>query len=175
MQFRKFSDKRKILPAEKVRRTGENDKEYNVRQKKMMSDSQFNAITVAFDKAGLPVEIDFDGVFVMSVLEDGAADGILEVGDKIYKIDGVQLEQSGQFYTFIGDKKLGDKVLMSLERNEEMIEVSVTLKEIPGENGRVGLGVRFSRGSNVNDRSESGVQYVQYRWTFGRAYCSHLK
>ncbi len=63
--------------------TGENDKEYNVRQKKLMSDSQFNAITVAFEKAGLPVDIEYDGVFVMMVLEGGAADGILELGDKI--------------------------------------------------------------------------------------------
>ena len=45
-----------------------------------MSDSQFNAITVAFEKAGLPVDIEFDGVFVMSVLEDGASDGVLEAG-----------------------------------------------------------------------------------------------
>ena len=48
----KFSDKRKILPAENVRRDGEDDKEYNIRQKKLMSGSQFNAITVAFEKAG---------------------------------------------------------------------------------------------------------------------------
>ena len=48
----KFSDKKKILPANKVRREGENDKEYNVRQKRIMTGSQFNAITVAFEKAG---------------------------------------------------------------------------------------------------------------------------
>ena len=52
----KFSDQQKLLPAENVRREGENDKEYNVRQKKLMSGSQFNAITVAFEKAGIPVE-----------------------------------------------------------------------------------------------------------------------
>ncbi len=65
---------------------------------KLMSNSQFNAITVAFEKAGIPVNIDFDGVFVMSVLEEGAADGILQVGDKIRSIDGVKLEEPGEFY-----------------------------------------------------------------------------
>ena len=78
--YSQFSNKRKILPAEKVRRTGENDKEYNFRQKRLMTDSQFNAITVAFDKARLPVDIEFDGVLVMSVLEGGAADGHIGSG-----------------------------------------------------------------------------------------------
>ena len=139
----KFSDKRKVLPAENVRRSGENDKEYNVRQKKLMSDSQFNAVTIAFEKAGLPVGIDFDGVFVMGIVENGAADGILEVGDKIHSIDGVQLEESGQFYTLIADKKVGDTVQMSLQRDEEAMELSVEVKNIPGGDGKAGLGVRF--------------------------------
>ena len=49
--YSKFSDQRKILPAKQVRRSGETETEYNVRQKRLMSDSQFNAITVAFDRA----------------------------------------------------------------------------------------------------------------------------
>ena len=137
-----FSDKRKILPAENVRRSGENDKEYNVRQRKLMSDSQFAAITVAFDKANLPVDIDFDGIFVMNILAGGASDGVLEVGDKIYSVDGIPLEKSGQFFSIIADKKLGDKVLMSLNRDDEEIDVTVEIKKIPGEE-RIGLGVRF--------------------------------
>ena len=59
-----------------------------------MSDSQFNAITVAYDKAEIPVDIEFDGVFVMGVREGGAADGVLEVGDKIREVDGVPLKES---------------------------------------------------------------------------------
>src|SRR3954453_8770902 len=38
----KVSDRMKRLPINKVRREGEDDKEYNVRQKKLMSNSQFN-------------------------------------------------------------------------------------------------------------------------------------
>ena len=49
----------------------------------------------------------------MRVLEGGAADGILEVGDKIRAIDGIQLEESGQFFDLIADKKMGDEVRMS--------------------------------------------------------------
>ena len=156
--FSKFSDKSKILPAENVRRADEDEKEYNVRQRKLMSDSQFNAITVAFKKAELPVDIEFDGVFVMNILEGGAADGILEVGDKIYSIDGAQLEQSGDFFKQIGERELGDIVVMSLERKDEIREVSITLKEIPDDNGRVGLGVRFQE-----DRSLTTNPKVKFK------------
>jgi PDZ domain-containing protein len=144
-----FSDKRKVLPVERVRKAGENDKEYNVRQKKLMSTSQFNAITVAFEKAGIPVEIDYDGVFVMSVMEGAAAQGILHVGDKIRSIDGVKLVEPGQFYTLIAEKKLGDTVQMSLDRDAKPMDVSVTLKKIPNEQ-RAGLGVEFAEDKMVS-------------------------
>ena len=150
----KFTDNRKLLPAENVRREGENDKEYNIRQKKLMTGSQFNAITVAFDKAELPVDIQFDGVFVMSVLEKGAADGILELGDKIREVDGVKLKESGEFFTLIGEKKLGDEVAISLERDKKMLDVTLTLKEIPDSDGRAGLGVRFEEDRTLTTNPE---------------------
>lgn len=139
----KFSDRMKLLPIYKVRREGENDKEYNIRQKKLMSDSQFNAITVAFSKAGIPVDITYDGVFIVSVLNGGAADGKLEAGDKIHAIDGVQLKEAGQFATSITGKGAGDKVKVTVERDKKVMDVEITLREIPESEGRIGLGVEF--------------------------------
>ena len=139
----KISDTKKILPAEHVRRPGENDKEYNMRQKKLMSSSQFNAITVAFDKVGKPVDISYNGVFVVTVLEGGAADTILETGDLIQAVDGVKLEKAGQFFELIADKKIDDNVKLSVERDEKKLELDVALKEIPNTDGIIGLGVQF--------------------------------
>ena len=141
--YSQFSNKRKILPATSVRRSGEDEKEYNVRQSKLMSDSQFNAITVAFEKTGMPVDIVFDGVFVMSVLTKGASEGLLEPGDKILFIDGVQLEESGAFVDIVSGKELGDEVELSLVRDEKQLDVTITLAEIPEGDGRVGLGIGF--------------------------------
>ncbi|MCG7342765.1 PDZ domain-containing protein [Sporosarcina sp. ACRSL] len=139
----KFSDRMKLLPINKVRREGENDKEYNIRQKKLMSDSQFNAITVAFSKVGIPVDITYDGVFIVSVLKGGASDGKLEVGDKIRSVNGVPLEEIGQFATMISGKTEGEKVTVTVERDAKFQEVDITLTEIPNSGGRVGLGVQF--------------------------------
>lgn len=152
--FSRFSDQRKVLPVEQVRRSGENEKEYNVRQKKMMSDSQFNAITVAFEKANLPSKVDFDGIFVMNVLEGSAADNVLEAGDKIISLDGNQLEQSGAFVDYISTKEIGDEVNMSIERDGKLLDVSITLGEHPEEEGRPGLGVRFQEDRTLTTEPE---------------------
>lgn len=139
----KVMSTRKLLPVESVRRPGEDEKEYSVRQQKLMSDSQFNAITVAFDKANIPVDIAFDGVFVVNVLKDGAADGVLEAGDKIRVVNGIPLTESGVFFDQIANKEEGDVIQMTLDRDDKSINVSVKLTEIPDGDGRVGLGVRF--------------------------------
>lgn len=156
--FSRFSDKRKILPAENVRRTGENEKEYNIRQKKLMSESQFNAVTVAFQKAAMPVQIEFDGVFVMSVLEDGAAGKVLEPGDKIHALDGLYLEKSGEFVNYIATKQLGERVEMSIDRDGELIDTTVTLQEIPDSDGKVGLGIRFQEDRTLTTDPEVIIQ-----------------
>lgn len=139
----KFSDRMKMLPINKVRKEGENDKEYNIRQMKLMSDSQFNAITVAFSKAGIPVDITYDGVFVVSVMNGGASEGKLETGDKIRAVNGVQLNEAGQFATSISGKSDGDIVTVTVERDEELLDIEITLREIPKSEGRIGLGVEF--------------------------------
>ncbi|WP_172369788.1 SepM family pheromone-processing serine protease [Sporosarcina jiandibaonis] len=152
--YSKFSDQRKILPAKQVRRSGESETEYNVRQNRLMSDSQFNAITVAFDRADIPIDVSFDGVSIMSVLEDGAAAGILEAGDKIQVVDGVQLTESGQFADIISRKLPDDEVSLTLKRNDDEKNVIVKLKEIPNGDGRVGLGVQFLEDRTITAEPE---------------------
>ncbi len=147
--FAQISSKRKILPVENVRKAGESETEYDLRQKKMMSDSQFNAITVAFNQAGIPIEVDYNGVYIMNVLEKGASDKILKAGDLIKSIDGVALEESGEFVTLIAEKKLGEKVALTVEREDEVLDVTVVLKEIPDAEGRIGLGVGFQEDRNL--------------------------
>ncbi len=139
----KFSETKKILPASHVRKSGESDKDYNVRQKRLMSSSQFNAITVAFEKVGKPVDVTYNGVFVATVLERGAAEGILETGDIIKAVDNVKLEKVGQFFELIGNKQLGDEITLAINRDKKSIDVRITLKEIPDSGGVIGLGVMF--------------------------------
>ncbi len=83
--FNEFQD---ILEIKDVRHEEEDEEEYNVRQLKLMTDSQFNALYVAFQKANRPFTVTYNGITVLNVLSGGAADGKIEPGDEIVEIDG---------------------------------------------------------------------------------------
>lgn len=87
----KLSSRKELLPETQVRSPHESEDEYNLRQLKLMTDSQFNAKYVAFKKANKEYEIKYNGVYVVYVLEDGASDGILKPGDEVIGIDGKKL------------------------------------------------------------------------------------
>lgn len=139
----KISDKMKLLPATQVRRHGESDEEYGVRQKKLMADSKTHAISVAFEKTGLPINRKFTGVFVAGVLPAGASAGKLEVGDIIQSIDQLKLASTEAFMQEFGDMHEGQKVHLQVERGQQKLDVPVELKELPETDGRVGLGIEF--------------------------------
>ncbi|MDW0109329.1 SepM family pheromone-processing serine protease [Sporosarcina aquimarina] len=153
----KVSDKMKLLPASKVRRRGENDQEYNMRQLRLMSDSQFNAISVAFEKAGKPVEIDFTGIYIQHVVEGSASDGKLQAGDRIVGVDGKPLLEPDQFATYVADQRKEDTIQVEAERDGEKFETDITLKEIPETEGKVGLGIQF-----LVDRSLKTIPKVNF-------------
>ena len=153
----KLSEKMKLLPANKVRRHGEDDQEYNLRQLRLMTDSQFNAITVAFEKAGKPVEIDFTGIYIQHVVDDSASDGKLQAGDRVVGVDEQPLTEPDQFATYVADQRKGDVIQVEAEREEETFTTDITLKEIPGAEGKVGLGIQF-----LEDRSLKTIPKVNF-------------
>ena len=153
----KVSEKMKLLPANKVRRHGEDDQEYNIRQLRLMTDSQFNAITVAFEKTGKPVEIDFTGIYIQQVVEGSAADGKLKAGDRVVGVDGKPLEEPDQFATYVADQRKGDAIQVDAERKGKPFKTTITLTEIPKAKGKVGLGIAF-----LEDRSLKTIPKVNF-------------
>ena len=88
------------MDIEQVRNPLEDEEEYNVRQFKLMSDSQFNAKYIAFQRAGLQTKILFNGVFVLNVLDGGASDNLLKAGDEIIEVDGQKLKSTNACRSF---------------------------------------------------------------------------
>lgn len=152
--FAKFSSERKLLPVESVRRQDEDEEEYNFRQKRLMANSKYSAITVAFKKAELPVNIELNGVVVMQVLKNSASSTLLKTGDIIREIDGEHLTKSGEFASLLEEKSHGDQVHLLIERDGEEMTLDISLKEIPGGDGRVGLGVQFEEDRTVTTNPE---------------------
>ncbi|MDN7244287.1 SepM family pheromone-processing serine protease [Planococcus shenhongbingii] len=147
--FAQFQDGYKILKPEEVRSPHESDEEYNVRQLKLMSDSQVNALQVAFEEAELPYEIDNKGVFVMNVLPGGAADEILAPGDQVLSIDGNNFETQKEFVDYISSKNDGDKVELAFEREQRKITETIALAPLPTDPERIGLGITFVENKEI--------------------------
>ncbi len=140
----------KIMDIQQVRNPLEDDEEYNIRQLKLMSDSQFNAKYVAFQRAGLETKIHFNGVFVLNVLDGGASDGLLKAGDEITKVDGTEISNQQMLVDLLSTKQIGDKVTIQLLRNQKEQEETITLKEIPQtEQKKAGLGITYAESKSI--------------------------
>ncbi|MEK4285660.1 SepM family pheromone-processing serine protease [Ureibacillus sp. FSL K6-0165] len=145
----KFKECEDILKKEEVYHKEEDEREYNVRQLKLMKDSQFNAIYVAYNKAGLPYTVDYQGITVLNVLAGGASDGQLEPGDKIQEIDGNIIKKAEDLVHILETKKENDVVQLVIHRNDKLLDRTITLKEIPASDGKVGLGITYSENKTI--------------------------
>ncbi|GLY10591.1 SepM family pheromone-processing serine protease [Pseudobacillus badius] len=134
-------DYEEILPVEEVRSPHETNDEYNIRQQYLMSNSQQNAITVAFDAAEKPYTFQYEGVYVLNVFPGMPAEGVLEAGDRIVAIDGKEFKSSRLFTDYIQTKQPGEKVTITFIRNKEKMEKSISLKKFEGNEQKTGMGI----------------------------------
>lgn len=136
----KLSKYQEIFPIKAIRNENESDKEYNVRQLHLMATSKLAAIETAYKKAGLPIDYNYNGIFVLNVMPGMPAEGKLEAGDRIFKVDGKEFESSEQFIQYVSGKSVGDEVTFEVDRNEDIQEVKIPL-EILKETGKAGVGI----------------------------------
>lgn len=141
--YAKLVDNQKIYKANQIRQEDEDDKEYNVRQLKLMSDSQFNAITVAYNRAKKPYTITNNGIFIFNVVDGSAADNVLEPGDKILEMDNIKDLTESSIQTYLADKQEGDTIQLLVERNGKELIKEVTLKVVPGVLEKPGIGISY--------------------------------
>ena len=144
-----FKEHQEIMQLNTVRQNEEDDEEYNIRQLKLMTDSQFNALYVAFSKAGLDYQITLKGVYVLNVLAGGAADGIIKAGDEIVEVDGQRIQRQSELIEMISKAQKDDLVELVINRNNELLTKNVQLKEIPESEGRIGLGITFTESKSI--------------------------
>ena len=147
--YAKIADNRKIYKAKQIRNPNENEKEYNIRQLKLMSDSQFNAISVAYNRANKTYHIINNGIFIFNVLKDSAADGILEPGDKIIALDDLKDLTEEKLKTYLSGKGEGDLIHLKIERNKETLNKEVTLKKVSGVLDKPGIGISYTEDKKV--------------------------
>jgi Lon-like protease len=130
-----------LYPVEEILRETETQDEYNARQLHMMAGSKLNAIEVAYKKAGYPVKYEYKGVYVVQIVPDMPAEGKLLPGDRIIKVDEEKFASSETFIEYVGRKKSGDQLKLTIRRNEKTKTVIVPVKPFKEDPNKVGIGI----------------------------------
>jgi Lon-like protease len=139
----KLNKYHEILPINHVRREDESDEEYTNRQLFYMEDSQESAISVAYRFANKEVTVKNHGIYVMRILEDMPAEKKLKPGDRIFAVDGKEIEGQEEFITYVSSKKENDVVELSIERNDKEEVVSLPIVPFPTQPEKVGIGIEL--------------------------------
>ncbi|QKY68944.1 SepM family pheromone-processing serine protease [Lentibacillus sp. CBA3610] len=137
-----------VMPLREVRPEGVSEDEYFHAQLQMMESSQEASTVVAYEAAGEDITIDYNGVYVVSVIEGMPADEILETGDRIIGIDGNTIEESNDLIEYVENKQPGETITVNVVREEEELEKDITLEAFPDVDDKVGIGIQL-----VTDRS----------------------
>lgn len=150
-----------ILPIELVFPEGISQKEYMEAQLKVMESSQEAAMVVAYEASGSEITIDYNGVYVVSVIEGMPADGILKTGDRIIGIDDNSIEEANDLIHYVEQKKANDVVTIEFVRDGETMKKSIKLEAFHHLEDKVGVGI-----SLVTDREVTVDPPVEF--TSGR-------
>ncbi|WP_317851490.1 SepM family pheromone-processing serine protease [Neobacillus bataviensis] len=137
-KIRKYEE---IYPVDLILNKKETEDEYNARQLHLMAGSKLNAIEVAYRKAKLPVHYKFKGIYVMQVLPGMPAEGKLQAGDRIFKVDGHEFSSSEKFIDYVGKKKAGEEITVTFLRNKEAKTAKVDLQPFKEDPKKIGIGI----------------------------------
>ena len=88
----------------------------------MMVDSQHEATAAALNELGYDTGAQVE---VVEVIDDGAADGVLQAGDVIVAIEGIAVESGAQLREAIQDAA-GETISLTIQRAGEQSEVQLT-------------------------------------------------
>ncbi|MBN8207361.1 PDZ domain-containing protein [Bacillus sp. NTK071] len=140
-----FNEYHELIPEELIKREGETDEQYHQRQLDVMANSQTSATIVAYQAAGEGIEVTNNGVLVTGIIEGMPADGKLEIGDLITKVDDKNIETTEELLDKLGTYSESETVNLTFDREGTKKEIEVGFSPFPEpyntEKGKVGVGI----------------------------------
>lgn len=116
-----------VVPEEFIfgDRTPQENREANLQA---MTDSKQVAVSVALEQLGYEA-ITPTGVFVADVVTGTAADGVLERGDVLLAVDGVEILSDSDLVDELLDRKAGETIMLTLQRHTSEVteDLQITL------------------------------------------------
>lgn len=113
-----------------------------------MKTSQNSAIYQALKLAGKEANLDYQGVYVLSVSEDSTFKNILNLADTVTGVNGKTFQSSKDLIDYVGGLNIGDDVTVQYTSNGT--DESATGKIIKLENGKNGIGIGLVDHTEVN-------------------------
>ncbi|CAN5841927.1 PDZ domain-containing protein [soil metagenome] len=131
-----------LYAREVLRRPEETDEDYRRRNLELMDASTQTAVGVALahlEVADLPPR-----VFVTGYAADTPAGALIEIGDRVVELDGVEVEVTDDLQAAMADNAPGDRVAMTVERQGHLVpfEVELSAFEDDAERPFIGIFVR---------------------------------
>ncbi len=115
--------------------------EYFDLMQKVMQESQMKAKAVALQAAGYEAKITGQGAKIRKVLAESNAQGKLQAGDVIVAVDGEPVELLTEVIDKVRDRKIGDKVEVTVARNDQQKTYTIQTKAIKEDTGKPSIGV----------------------------------
>lgn len=138
-----------ILPLDQVFPEGISQKEYMEAQLQVMESSQEAATVVAYTASGSDITIEYNGVYVVSVVEGMPADGVLQMGDRIIGIDNKPIKEANDLIHYVEQRKENDVVSIKFVRDDKTLTKDITLKNFDHLDDKVGVGISLVTDRNV--------------------------
>lgn len=115
---------------------------YMSEQLLVMENSQQAATLIAFDLAGVDYNVDYEGVYVVNVMEGMPANDVLKMGDKILAVEGEKVKDANHLIKMVDAGQVGDKLTFTVKRDENTFDETIELVSFPNEEG-FGIGIHL--------------------------------
>ncbi len=135
-----------LVRKDAYRREGESKEDYRNRVLQQMNDSQTRAITVAMERLGyemVPLQ-----VLITDVIEGVPATEVLQIGDSVSVVNGVEISSSSELLVALEGFQVGDVVEIEVLRDGsvELVEVELTAREGQEDDPMIGISVGELKG-----------------------------
>lgn len=130
-----------------------NMQEYNKLQEYYMQTSENTAKMMALKLANKPYEMEYGGVYILSIDKNSDFKNKLKIGDLILGVNNKKFNSAEDMIKYITAGKVGDKITVQIKRDGNKKEISGKLRKIPGL-GKPGIGVGLVTKTNIKSEDK---------------------
>lgn len=154
----KFVDFHDISPLEEAIPEDFTDEEYRYYQLKMMKTSKNASKVVAYHEAGKNVTVDWNGVFVVRTMNNMPAKDVLQIGDRIIRVDKLDVKEPADLTEYVQGKSENETVEITFERDGQLLTDTIKLQHFENDSSRVGIGIQLIADRSVKVEPEVKIE-----------------